>query len=104
MRLMMFAVAAAGLAVSACGGAGGGKSELVEACVADGEDKAQCECIATELEANLDEDVFRAMVLGAQGKEAEAEEIMNDMPMDKQFSVATGAMAAMMKCGVSTPN
>lgn len=46
MMKQILAVAAV-IGLAACGGAGGGggaKARLVSACVADGEDKAMCEC------------------------------------------------------------
>jgi hypothetical protein len=100
MRVVILAVAAAGLALSGCSG-GGGKAALVEACMKDDQEKKTCECMADEFEQTLDKDVFNAMVLGAQGKEAEAEKIMNELPMEKQFSIAPAAMGAMMKCGMA---
>lgn len=103
MRVVLMAVVAAGLTVSGCDaiglGGGGDKAELVKACVADGEEQKTCDCVADELEKTVDKDAFKAMVLGAQGKDAEAEAIMEGLSMEKQFSVATGAMGAMAKCG-----
>ncbi len=99
MRVVIWAVAAAGLALSACSG-GGGKAALVEACVNDGQEKKTCDCMADEFEQKLDKDVFNALVLGAQGKDEEAEKILSELPMEKQFSVATAAMEATMKCGL----
>jgi len=91
--------AAAVLMLTACG-AGGGKAAMVKSCVKEGEDKKTCECVATELEKNADKDVFKALVLQSQGKNEEAEKIMNALPMEKQFSAASAAMGAMMKCAV----
>lgn len=92
-------LAAAGLCLAAC--APGGKAAIVKACVDDGTERKTCECMAKELEAKVDKEAFQAMVLGAQGKDAEAEAILKKLPMDKQFSVATGAMSAAMTCGLS---
>jgi hypothetical protein len=103
IRIVMTAAAAALLA-SACNAAAGGKGALVAECVEGGEEKKTCECVANELEKNADKDAFRAMTLEAQGKTEEAEKIISALPMDKQISVATAAMGAMMKCspGLST--
>lgn len=92
-------IAAAGaLLLSACGG---DKSAMVSACVKDGTDRKVCDCVATELETKLDKDVFHAMALGAQGKDEASEKAMEGLSMEQKFSVATGAMAAAMKCGLS---
>lgn len=98
IRIMTTAIAAALLATACGAAAGGGKAALVDACVDGGEDKKTCECVANELEKNADKDAFRAMTLEAQGKTEEAEKIISGLPMDKQISVATAAMGAMMKC------
>lgn len=104
MFRIMTTAAAAALLATACGAAGGGKAALVAECVEGGEERKTCECVATELEKNADKDAFRAMTLEAQGKTEEAEKIISALPMDKQISVATAAMGAMMKCspGLST--
>jgi Ni2+-binding GTPase involved in maturation of urease and hydrogenase len=99
MMKLVVAVAAV-LMVASCGAAGGGKAALVKSCVKGGETKKTCDCVATELQKNADKDVFRAMVLQSEGKDAEAEKIMNALPMEKQFSAASAAMGAMMKCAV----
>jgi len=95
-----FVLAAAAVLLLAACGAGGGKAAMVKSCVKEGEDKKTCECVATELEKNADKDVFKALVLQSQGKNEEAEKIMNALPMEKQFSAASAAMGAMMKCAV----
>jgi hypothetical protein len=97
IRIAMAAAAAAALA-SACGGTGGDKAAIVAACTKDGESQKNCDCVATELEKSLDKDAFHAMALGAQGKEEEANKIVNALPMDKKMATATAAMGAMMKC------
>jgi hypothetical protein len=97
IRIVMTAAAAALLA-SACDASAGGKGALVADCVENGEEKQTCECVANELEKNADKDAFRAMTLEAEGKTEEAEKIISALPMDKQISVATAAMGAMMKC------
>ncbi len=104
IRIVTTAAAAALLAAACGAAAGGGKGALVAECVEGGEEKKTCECVANELEKNADKDAFRAMTLEAQGKTEEAEKIISALPMDKQISVATAAMGAMMKCspGLST--
>jgi hypothetical protein len=97
IRIVMVAAAAAAFA-SACSAAGGDKAAIVAACTKEGESQKNCECVATEFEKNLDKEAFHAMALGAQGKEEEADKIMNALPMDKQMAMATAAMGAMMKC------
>jgi hypothetical protein len=91
-------LAATGLLVlAACSGP---NKALVDSCIADGMDKSTCECLATEAEKQMDEDVFGAVVLMAEGKEEEANAMMEQMPIEKRFSVATGMISVMGACAV----
>lgn len=85
------------LALAACGGP---NKALVDSCVADGMAKADCDCLATEAEKQMDKDVFDAVVLMAEGKEDEANAMMEKMPIEKRFSVATGMISVMGACSV----
>jgi hypothetical protein len=89
------------LGALALAGCGGGKAAMVKSCVDDGTDRKTCDCIASELERKLDKDVFDAMVLGAQGRDEAAKAAMDKLPIEKQFSIATGAMSAAMTCGLN---
>lgn len=91
-------VAACAAVLSGCGG---GKAALVKSCVDEGTEKETCDCIGGELEANLDKEVFAALVLGAQGKEEAARTALEKLPEGKQFSAVTATMSAAMKCGLS---
>jgi hypothetical protein len=99
----MAAAAAAALA-SACGAVGGDKAAIIAACTKDGESQKNCDCIATEFEKTLDKDAFHALALGAQGKEEEADKIVQSLPMDKQLAMATTTMSVMMKCAPGLAN
>lgn len=91
-------LAAAGMLVlAACGGP---NKALVDSCVADGMKKGDCACLATEAEKQMDKDVFAAVVLQAEGKEDEANAMMEKMPIEKRFSVATGIISVMGACAV----
>lgn len=86
--------------LSACGG-GGGKSALIDACVEEGESKKDCTCMAETMEEGLSPKAFEAMVLGATGKEEEAEALMEEMGMSEAMSVAGVMLNVVAKCGVS---
>ena len=63
--------------------------------------KAVCGCLATETKKAVDADAYNAMVLVAQGKGEEANALMEKMPIEKRFTVATGTVTAMDKCAVT---
>ncbi len=88
------------LAITACGG-GGGKADLVKACMDEGEDREGCECMAQELEEGLSPRAFEAMVLSATGKDEEAEAAMKDLGMTDAIAVAGSMITVATKCGVS---
>ncbi len=94
------AAAGAALLASACSGAGGDKAAFIAGCVKEGETQKTCECVGAEFEKSLDKNIFHAMALQASGKGEEADKIVNALPADKQMSMATAAMGAMMKCAV----
>jgi hypothetical protein len=99
---MVAGVAAIALLATACGAAGGGKGAIVAKCVKDdGMTQKQCQCMADKLEKNVDKDVFRAIVLEAEGKTAESEKLMNSLSMEKQMTAMTAAFSAMECLGVS---
>lgn len=98
MKLAMFA-AAATLALAACQEDKAQKA-LVDSCVADGLNQKTCTCLATETKKQVDPEVYEAMALAAQGKEDEANALMEKMPIEKRFSVASGITSAMGACAV----
>ncbi|MEM6626770.1 MAG: hypothetical protein AAF719_08710 [Pseudomonadota bacterium] len=92
--------AAASLILGACGG-GGGKSVLVSSCVDEGESRENCQCLATKLEEGLSPKAFDAVVLGAQGKDAQAEEAMKDLSMSDAMTMAGVMLGATQQCGMT---
>jgi hypothetical protein len=80
----------AALAVAACGqlDSNAAKTTMIENCVGSGQDKAFCTCVVDETEKSADPEVFKAMLLDAQGKVEEAQKIMEALPKAKQFESA----------------
>ena len=96
---------AAGAAVvlaSACNAAGGDKQALIDECVKQGDDRKQCECIATAMETHMDKDLFHAAALEAQGKSDEAQKLAEKIGPDKAMASATAAMGPMMQCAMGS--
>lgn len=98
MKKLMF-VAAASLALAACEDKG--QSALVQSCVSGGLEKRTCDCLARESKKSMDKEVYEAMVLDAQGKSAEANALMEKMPVEKRFTAATGIVGAMGACAIN---
>jgi hypothetical protein len=87
-------VAAIALLATACGAAGGGKGAIVAKCIKDGESQKVCQCMADKVEKAVDKDVFRAMVMEAEGKVEESQKLLESLPMEKQMT-AMGALSAL---------
>ncbi len=92
-------VCASLIALAACGG--GGKSALVDACVDEGEDKKDCACMADKLEEQLSPRAFEAVVLGATGKEEEAEKMMEDLGMAEAVALGGAMISVIGECGIT---
>src|SRR5262249_28046674 len=75
----ILAMTAIALLAAACGDAGG-KSAMVSKCVKQGQTQKTCECIVDKTEKNVDKDVFRAMMLDAEGKTEESQKLMQSLP------------------------
>ncbi|HEX5007883.1 MAG TPA: hypothetical protein VFV70_12265 [Hyphomonadaceae bacterium] len=100
IRIVMAATAALVMS-SACGAVGGGdKQAIVNECVKQGDDRKQCECIATAMEKHMDKDLFHAAALEVQGKSDEAQKIAEKVGPDKAMASATAAMGPMMQCAM----
>ncbi|MGB3626469.1 MAG: hypothetical protein WA989_11590 [Henriciella sp.] len=99
-KTMLASAALFGLA--ACGGGGGDRAALVNACVDDGSmDQATCECMADSAEKNLDDDLYSKLAQAAKDGEEATEEIMNDMTPEQQGQFMSFAMQAAMTCGAT---
>ena len=86
--------------ITACGG-GGGKGALIKACMEEGEDKKDCECMAEQMEQGLSPRAFEAMVLSATGKDEDAEAIIEELGMTEGIAIAGVMMKVVSECGIS---
>ena len=90
--------------LTSCGDAGAGEhAALVEFCQSDGAQKPVCVCAADKIEALLKQktissDMFRALLLEAQGKPEESDEILADMTIDEKFAQVTAIGEARASC------
>jgi hypothetical protein len=76
---------------------------FAKACVAGGGDGEQCECRAGKIDAlvttgELSAEFQRAVLLQEQGKEDEAEAIMQTMGIDESFKQLTRVGDAQLEC------
>lgn len=102
MRMAILAGALA-LAVTACGGTGGGKASIVKSCMDSGEDREMCTCLADGLEKNLDAKTFNTVAKAmAQGDE-KGGEIINDLPAGEQSKIMGAMMSTGMQCAFGSP-
>ena len=92
------------LAGSACGEAGTPEhAALVRFCQSDGGKKQACTCAADKTEQLLKDnaispDMFRALVLEAQGKPDESDAILEAMSIDEKFAQVTAIGEAKASC------
>lgn len=98
------AVAAGLIGLSACGGAGNARAELVKACLAEeGSTQTECDCMADAAVEQLDDDLLKVLVKAAksgdQSDEAMAE-LMGDLSPDQMTQFMGIAMSAGMTCGL----
>lgn len=101
MKIVHFAPAAL-LALAACGGAGGDRQAIVDACVEDGSASTEtCECMATAAEENLDGPLFKKLAEAAKNGDEDTSEMMNDLTGEEQTQFMTFAMQAAMTCGMA---
>lgn len=87
------------LVLAACGErAPPERAILVSQCVKDGNTEEACRCMAEQAEASLDKEVLAAMALAAEGRDEEADQAMQKLTVEQQFSVAPFAAAAVETC------
>ncbi len=98
MKTSALAIAAS-LVLAACGGVGGGgsKADLVKWCVDSGDAQADCECMASRLQADLPPELFKTLATGFAAGEDEAAAALESLPEDEQLQ----AMSAMIEAGMS---
>ena len=88
------------LGMTACGG-GGGKSALVDACIEQGDSREACTCMADKMEEGLSPEAFEAMVLGAQGKDDEAQALMENIGIGEGMKIAALMVTVVAECKIS---
>ena len=108
MRFVIAAgVALLGLGLGACGEASRAKTPehaaLVKYCKSDGGQLKTCECAADKTDELLAQnmispEMYKALVLEAQGKAEESEAIIEAMNIHEQFAQVTAVGEAKMSC------
>lgn len=97
-------MAAGMIALTACGGAGNAKAELVKACMAEeGSTQTECDCMANAAVEQLDGDLLKLLVKAAKsGDQSEAAmgEMMGELTPEQMSQFMGFAMAAGMTCGL----
>jgi hypothetical protein len=97
LGLIILAVALAALA--SCS-----KASAVEArCVADGEPREVCSCLAKTTEKAVDPRMFHVIALGAEGKTDEAQALYNALPAEMQVASSQAVRAAREQCKAKPP-
>jgi hypothetical protein len=102
MTIRLLAALALGVTLAACSRTPDDREVIVNACVEDGSSQEACECMAGEAETALSEEGRQVLVLGAQGKDQEAQTLMQSMPLDQQLAFGTFAFEAIDKCGIAS--
>jgi hypothetical protein len=84
--------------------AGCSKASAVETrCVADGEPRELCSCLAKTTEKAVDPRMFQVIVLGAEGKTDEAQARYNALPPEMQVASSQAVRAAREQCKARAP-
>lgn len=98
MKKIVFAAVAA-LALAGCGAIGGGeKTAMIKSCTDSGESEANCTCIADSLEKGLDKETFSTVAKAMAAGEEAGEQMINELPVEKQGAVMGALMSAGMSC------
>jgi len=80
------------------------KASAVEArCIADGEGKELCSCLAKTTEKAVDPHMYQVIVLGAEGKTEEAQALYNSLPAEMQVASSQAIRAAREQCKAKAP-
>lgn len=84
MRVLLPALAAGVcLAAAACSGASSDRTVIAGSCARDGGVQSTCDCLARESVKRFEKPSLEAVVLGAQGQDAEADKIMASLTADE---------------------
>jgi hypothetical protein len=104
MIRIALAAGIAALVATACGEARTPEHvAMVRSCQSDGGAKQACTCAADRMEQLLEDnaissDMFRALVLEAQGKAAASNAILEAMTIDEKFAQVTAVGEAKASC------
>jgi len=97
-------MAAGMIALTACGGGGNAKAELVKACMAEeGSTQSECDCMADAAVEQLDDDLLKILVKAAKSgdqSDAAMAEVMGDLSPEQMNQFMGFAMTAGMTCGL----
>jgi TIR domain len=74
------------------------RSAMVAACTDSGESLTNCTCIADSLEKGLDKESFKVVAAAMAAGEAEGEQMINELPTEKQGAVMGALMSAGLAC------
>lgn len=86
------------LLLAGCGGQGDTRTIISETCVRDGGTETVCACLARESVARLDDDALDAVVFGALGEDAEADQVLAEMGEGGQVRFRTGITQVLQAC------
>ena len=101
--MMKYFVATAAVAtLAACGGGGGDRQAIIDACMQDGgSDQATCECMADSAKENLDGALYSKFAKAAKTGGEDANEMLSDLKAEEQSQFMTFVMQAAVKCGMN---
>ena len=101
---MIKRLAAISLAVAAAAGCGGpvaeGRADFVAECKKS-DDPKTCICIADQLKAEADPEVYEALMAAAAKDSREGERMVEDLPLSKKLSIPGAMIQAALACGRS---
>ena len=87
------------LVLAGCTPNAAGREAITNRCIASGEKLEVCQCFAQESSRRLDKPMFDLVVLGAQGRESEAEELTKTLGPDRQGLFSTIVRGIIRGCG-----
>lgn len=101
MKLFTAAIllAASLMMASACGGpAARGRSDFIAECKAS-DDAKTCICIADQLKAEADPDVYDALMAAAAKDDKKGEQMLEALPLSQKLSIPGLMIKAALACG-----
>jgi hypothetical protein len=98
-RVSRIAMLLAAIALGACSASGPGREAIADRCVAGGEKPEVCDCFAEESSRRLDKPMFELVVLGAQGRDSEAETRIRALGPERQGAFSTIVRGIIRGCG-----